>query len=481
MRYVYSLNVLSAILAPAMLLAGPGFVTPAEVTVGRNLQMYTNIRLTEHAPETGLMVTITSDDPSRLLLSALPDKPGAKAITIKVNANYFETPDFMAQAFSDNGSVTYTISAPGYESSKGTIKLAQSSLLLVGPFKAPSFSTTPNTSAKMTVYSALIDAEGKFVMQQSISAGAGDERSAVKVSILSSDPKVGIIPESVLTMAPGDSSMFAEFRPNGNVGTTSLTVKMPAGFSQSKQYAVVKAMVELPGMGLTGDINLGKDLQVPSFILLGEAAPAKGLDVTLTSSDPKAMVLSASVDKLGSGSVTIHVPAGEMRIPYFIQGLADSGTINHTASAPGYRDRVAPVYMAPSGIMVVYSPYGPPDEAEFLRAKATRDPRAFTVSLKEPSKTHLTLWTVYLDPKTRRGADITAQRLRPGVVATVNLSSTDPTIAKIESKVTLTGPSEWAMTEFVPLRAGQTTISVDTPAGFTTPSNAITVTATVKN
>lgn len=475
MRYVYSLNVLSAILAPAMLLAaGPGFVTPAEVTVGRNLQMYTNIRLTEHAPETGLMVTITSDDPSRLLLSALPDKPGTKAITIKVNANYFETPDFMAQAFSDNGSVTYTISAPGYESSKGTVKLAQSSLLLVGPFKAPSFSTTPNTSSKMTIYSALIDAEGKFVMQQSTSA-------PLKLSILSSDPKVGVIQESELTLPSGDSSMFAEFRPKGGVGTTSLTVKMPAGFSQSKQYGVVKAMVELPGMGLTGDINLGKDLQVPSFILLGEAAPAKGLDVTLTSSDPKAMVLSASVDKLGSGSVTIHVPAGEMRIPYFIQGLADSGTINHTASAPGYRDRVAPVYMAPSGVMVVYSPYGPPDEAEFLRAKATRDPRAFTVSLKEPSKTHLTLWTVYLDPKTRRGADITAQRLRPGVVATVNLSSTDPTIAKIESKITLTGPSEWAMTEFVPLRAGQTTISVDTPAGFTTPSNAITVTATVKN
>ena len=475
MRYVYSLNVLSAILAPAMLLAaGPGFVTPAEVTVGRNLQMYTNIRLTEHAPETGLMVTITSDDPSRLLLSALPDKPGTKAITIKVNANYFETPDFMAQAFSDNGSVTYTISAPGYESSKGTIKLAQSSLLLVGPFKAPSFSTTPNTSSKMTVYTALIDAEGKFVMQQSTS-------SPLKLSILSSDPKVGVIPEAELTLPSGDSSMFAEFRPKGSVGTTSLTVKMPAGFSQPKQYGVVKAMVELPGMGLTGDINLGKDLQVPSFILLGEAAPAKGLDVTLTSSDPKAMVLSASVDKLGSGSVTIHVPAGEMRIPYFIQGLADSGTINHTASAPGYRDRVAPVYMAPSGVMVVYSPYGPPDEAEFLRAKATRDPRAFTVSLKEPSKTHLTLWTVYLDPKTRRGADITAQRLRPGVVATVNLSSTDPTIAKIDSKITLTGPSEWAMTEFVPLRAGQTTISVDTPAGFTTPSNAITVTATVKN
>lgn len=476
MRYVYPLNILSAMLAPAMLLAGPGFVVPAELTIGRNLQAYTSVRMSEHAPETGLLVTVTSDDPTRLLLAALPDKPGAKSITIKVNANYFETPDFLVQGFGDSGLATYTISAPGYESSKGSVKLASSSILIVGPFKAPSFTTTPNTSSKMTIYSALIDAEGKFVSQQAIAGGYD-----AKISILSSDPKVGGIPEQVLTMPSGDSSLFAEFKPNGTVGTTVLTVKMPAGFTQPKQYAMVKALVELPGMALTGDISLGKDLQVPSFILLGEAAPAKGVDVTLTSSDPKALVLSASFDKLGAGKVTIHVPAGEMRVPYFIQGLADSGTVTHTASAPGYRNRVAPVYMAPSGIMVVYSPYGPPDEAEVLRAKATRDPRAFTVSLADRNPTHLTLWTVYLDPKTRRGADITAQRLRPGVTATVNLSSTDPTIAKVASTVTLTGPSEWAMTEFVPLRAGQTTISVDTPAGFTTPSNAITVSATVKN
>ena len=82
-----------------------------------------------------------------------------------------------------------------------------------------------------------------------------------------------------------------------------------------------------PGIALTGDISLGKYLQVPSFILLAEPAPAKGLDITLTltSSDPKALVLSANDDKLGTGTLKIHVAAGEMRIPYYIQGLAESG------------------------------------------------------------------------------------------------------------------------------------------------------------
>ena len=61
-----------------------------------------------------------------------------------------------------------------------------------------------------------------------------------------------------------------------------------------------------------------------------------------------------------------------------------------------------------------------------------------------------------------------------------NLANTNPAVAKFPAQVILNGPAEWAMVEFVPMTEGQTVISVDTPAGFTTPSNAITVAATVK-
>lgn len=141
---------------------------------------------------------------------------------------------------------------------------------------------------------------------------------------------------------------------------------------------------------------------------------------------------------------------------------------------------MAPITMAPSGIMVVYSPYGPPDEAEYLRAKQTRDPRSFTVTVGERTPTYLTVWPVYLDAKTKRGADITAQRLRPGITVKAKLSSTNKAVGTVPETVTLEGPAEWKMIEFTPLSVGHTVISIDTPEGFTTPSNAAEVAANVK-
>jgi hypothetical protein len=131
--------------------------------------------------------------------------------------------------------------------------------------------------------------------------------------------------------------------------------------------------------------------------------------------------------------------------------------------------------------MVVYGPYGPPDEAEYLRTVLVRDPRPFTVSLSDSSRpVQIALWSVYLDPKTLRGADITAQRLRPGVSATLDLKNSNPAVAKVASSVRITGPAPSASSDFVPLSPGQTVISINAPAGFVAPSNATSVTATVK-
>ena len=140
------------------------------------------------------------------------------------------------------------------------------------------------------------------------------------------------------------------------------------------------------------------------MVLLGEPAPEGGLDVTLTSSDASKLLLSADSEKVGAESITLHIPAGENRATYHLQGLADSGMVTHTATGKGYRTREAPVTLAPSGIMVVYAPYGAPDRAEVQRAVLTRDPRPFTTSLAEQKPVHLALWSVYLDPKTLRGA-----------------------------------------------------------------------------
>ena len=294
----------------------------------------------------------------------------------------------------------------------------------------------------------------------------------MNANITSSDPKVGSVTPSALTLAGGDSSVTATFTPVG-VGSTALKVNIPTGFAPPPMpTGTVMVTVDLPTIVVSGEVTLGKDLQFDGSLVLTEPAPESGLDVTLISEDPRKLILSNSADQTGSGSIVIHVPAGAMRNTYYLQGLADTGTVSYTASAPGYRNRVAPVTLAPSGVLLGYSGYG--------FGSRSFDFPPFTVLLSDHKPIHLALWTVFLSPSTSRGEDRNSERLRPGVSVTVNLKSSNPTVATVISPVTLTSASENFLTEFTPLGVGEVTISLVTPSGFTTPSNATSVIARVK-
>jgi hypothetical protein len=301
----------------------------------------------------------------------------------------------------------------------------------------------------------------------------------IKLDITSSEPKVGSASPSALVFTGGMLTQSTLFQP-AVPGKTTLTANVPDGFVLDPKSREIAIDVQLPGIGVLTDIHVGKDLQVMGHVLLGEDAPKNGVDVMLTSDNPSRLVLSHTSDVLGSKSITIHIPEGEGEAPYYVQGLADSEIVQYTASAPGYRTTVAKIGLNPSGVMVVFSPYGPPDEEEVLRPMPNPAPRPFFASLAENKPLWLSLWPVYLDPVNRRGADITAQRLRPGMTVPVQLKNSNPAVASISPNVILSEKRFDAVTQFQPLSAGETTISVDTPPGFTTPSNATSVTAVIR-
>src|SRR5664279_262973 len=89
-----------AVLQPA---AGAAGLTAPDLTVGRNLQTYGALRSAEAAPQDGVRITLTSDDPKRLLLSDAADKAGSASITLTVRSHYFESPDFWVQGLADHG------------------------------------------------------------------------------------------------------------------------------------------------------------------------------------------------------------------------------------------------------------------------------------------------------------------------------------------------------------------------------------------
>jgi hypothetical protein len=445
-----------------------------DLTVGRNLQMYVSVKLVEPAPAEGVHLTVTSDDPRKALVSSSVDKVGSASITLTVPRGNYNSPEFFVQGLADAGTVTYTVTSPGMEAAKGKVTLAPSTIAIIGPSKQSLVQTTPKgTTTKLTLVAASLDSTMKVMDEQQIAGG-----SSFTVSIDNSRPEVGKLGQSKLTLKGGESEVFTSFTPGGE-GKSTLSLVLPEGFRIPANYSTVVATVQIPGIAVADELTIGKDLQMPGIICLGDPAPPEGLSLTLTSSDPSKLVFSTSDEKLGTGTITIKVPAGAATAQYYMQSFSDSGMTTYQATAAGYRPRIGHVTFAPSGIIVGFSNYGPPDEAAVLRRIGDHEERSFYTSMEETKKNpvHLMVWSAYLDGGLV--ADITVQSLRPGVSVTVNLSSGTPSVGKVQSPVTIPASSNHAVSEFTAVGIGESIITIDTPAGFTRPKNAVYVPAFV--
>jgi hypothetical protein len=478
MRFIPLTTVLiSLAVAPYAIAATPGIVAP-NVTVGRNLQTSVSVRLPQAAAESGVEITVSSDDPSRLLLSLAPDRAGSATISLTVQPHFIDSPEFCIQGMADSGTVTYTVSAGNMGTAKGTVTLAPSAILILGPTRVPKFPTTPGGApARIRIVSAALDSSLKVAGEQQVAGGL-----QLDVTLANSNPAAGKLEVSMLMMGGGLSTATTSFKPAAE-GDTTIAPVQPPGFTAPGEFASVTAAVALPGLAPVGEVFLGKDLQMSATLCLGEAAPSGGLKVTLTSADGSRLLLSAKEDELGSPSLTLTVPAGQLTAIYYLQALGDSGVVTYDAAAPGFRSSTARIGLTHSGFIVAYEGYGPPDEAAVRRQTGYSNSREFYASVSDAKvhPMHITVYSVHIDPDTGRAADITVQPLRAGVTATVVLKSSNPTVGTVASPVTIRSGASQVKSLFIPMDTGKTVISVDTPAGFAAPGNATSVPATVSN
>lgn len=464
----------AALLCPSWALGAISFVT-SEVEVGRNLQTSTSIRLSGRAPEGGMRVTVRSDNPRMFLLATTPVAPGGTAITLELRTGLIMTPEFWVQGVGEPGVATYTVTAEGCAPAQGKVWVTPSALVIVGPFRAPSFSTTPRSpSAKISVYTARLDASLDVVEEQQAA-------KALRVKIKNSDSAAGSVTPDILDIPAGSSSAFAEFKPAA-LGKSTLSLEPISGFSVPAKFASVTALVERPGLAVAQDLVLGKDLQAEVLLCLGEPAPPGGLDVRLTSADPKKMVISDDPNRLGTGAISLRVPAGKVTAGFVLQALADDGKVAYRAESPGFRSALAAVTLTKAGVILAYAPYGPPDEAAVFRKSDLQDSRHFSVSLGEARHRppRVRVFTGYIDPVSGRIADMTVQPLRAGFAITVELKSSNPAVAKIQSRVTVEAGHESALVDLIPVSVGEAVLSVSAPPGFGVPQNATAVPLTVR-
>ena len=435
-----------------------------DVTVGQNLEGSVMVTLNGPLTADGVDVTLTSNDPGRLVLSATPESAGSPSITIKLRPTSREM-EVYAQALDKSGTATFTASASGVPSVTGTVTLAPSGIVIGGPYgagKALFLTTTGAGKTQINVYSALLDSSLNYVARQRLAGGR-----SVNVNIVNSDPAVGKVDRSTVNIAGGLNSATVLFQP-ASEGESKLTVDAPSGFSAPAQalFKTVTAKVTMPGLVVTDDIMIGQNLQDGGVVGLNQPAPAGGLTVTLTCQSPGQLLFTSDPSKKGTNSLAIKIPAGASQGFYYIQAVGGSGKVTLTASAPGYRDsRPGLVTLAPSGVVVA----GP---LSFTRAGSSP---GFAASLATHQPVVITVYTVFLDPVTHRSADVTVQPLRAGLSMTVALRSSDPSIGTVGSPIIINGPANQASTTFVPIKAGTTILSVVTPEGYTPSSNATTL------
>jgi hypothetical protein len=381
------------------------------------------------------------------------------------------TQEFYIQGFGKSGLVSYTASAPGLSESVGTVTIARSGIVIKGPsgFGGQILTTIHGNPLKLTVYSALLGPSGDYVSPQFVAGGR-----SVAVNVTSSDPGVGAV--TAVAIAGGSAFASTQFQPIAP-GKVTLAVNVPSGFSPPEQYSSVMATVITPGIGLPDSVNLGHDLQVRCSVTLGEAAPADGLQLTLSSNNPGQLLLSPTATATGSDFITLDIPPKGSSASFFLQSLGDDGEVSYVASAPGYQSRTGKVILTPSGVVIGV---GPPDEAELFRKEAADEVHGFQVNLSNRKSVSLGVYMLQLHPISHRGADITVQALRPGVSVTVQLESSNPAVGSIFSPVTITGGSSATSAEFVPRSEGETVISVVTPPGLTPSNNATSQKAIVK-
>jgi len=436
-------------------------------TVGANLETLTTGSLDSAAPAGGLQITITSSDPTKVLLSTdtTGKTSGGGSITITVPAgqgvNGQGFPMFMVQSLATSGTVTLTASATGYVSGTGSIALTPSAFVISGPNGVgKDFSTTTRSAnTTLTVIAYQLDPTFGTLQPQQVRGG-----QSYTVTLSGGGTVCSLNPVS-LGFTAGSQSLTTTFHPVSS-GTTTIGVTQPSGFATPTVGGSLKATVSLPHI-LLNDVTVGQNLQVPVLGSL-DAGPAGSLTITIASNDPS-VLLSNSATAQGSSSITVTVASGQTIIPtFYVQGLASSTALTQqiTATATNYTSATNNVTLAPSAI-ALSGPNG-------MGAN-------FQSSVSHGDST-LNVVAVMLDST---GSPAGTQAIRGGFgtvsVAVTNSNTSAGTVNGSPSTIAAGSSQNTAGLTFHPISSGQTsTLSITTqPAGFTTPATGTSMTVTV--
>ena len=420
-------------------------------TVGYDLEQNAGFYLPV-APSNPTTVTVTSNDPTVAIISTSNTVVGQKTLVFpNTTSSYIGT--IWVQGLKV-GTTTLTISAPGYTAGTETITVLASGFVYYG---VPNFSTTTYSQpTNIGIYPVPLNADGTvYSYGWYINPGS----SNISIPISSATTTVGTVTSPVV-FHPNDSSGSFNFQPVA-AGTSVISIGTPpTGFAVPSQYESITATVTTPAISISAQTT-ATNLMNSIGVYLPVAPPTGSpVTVTLTSSDPTVFTISSSPTVVGTTTVTFPNVAGSGVGTIYVQGHK-VGSATLTMSAPGYTSGTSTITVDPSGFFMDY----PANSFS-------------TTTFSTP--TGLNVYTSALDPAT---LNLTYNYLQvsPGVAPfAVAFTNSTPSVGTLSANsVTFSpGDNQHAVT-FQPLAAGNTTITLVTPSGFSTAAQLQSVVATV--
>ena len=420
-------------------------------------------------------VTVTSSNPSAVLLSTNAAALGTATLTFTNVTNTI--PTYYVQGVAQ-GTSTITMSAPGVTNATETVTVNPSGIVFLGGFG--SFSTTTFAgNYPLRVVGAILNSNLTYQTYCGYGTGNGANclvgPSPLSIAVTSSNTTTGTITTSPVTIASGGTTASTNFTPL-SAGTTTIALgTQPTGLSTSTSsgYASSTATVTqpTPSFGPYASTSNGVGLYTAVFdASLGGTAPSP-ITVTVTSSNPSAVLLSTTPSALGSSSITLTNVTNT--IPeYYVQGIAQ-GTSTITMSAPGVNNVTETVTVYP--VSMIFT-----NNSESLTTTTFSSPSNVSVELEVLNSGTLTNMAACTGINSLNGGVPCA--VGPGS-ATIAVTSSNTAVGTIStSPITIPAGSNSASTTFTPGTAGTTTIALGTqPAGFSasTTTNAVSGTATV--
>ena len=342
------------------------------------------------------------------------------------------------------GSASITASAAGFTTSSKPVEVWPSGF--VGLRGSNFVTTTFSDESVWYIRSSVLDPNTLRWVNNDQPVRAG---LSVDVAVTSSDSSVGVITASPITFNGNQGNLTTAFSPQ-SAGTTVVTIVQPSGFSEptaNGSYAsVTNVTVTAPAIYMNS-VLLGKDLINSTSVYL-EATPPSPVNVQVCSSAGTVILLSKASTDIGSNCVTFEDVSSTNVGTLYVHGI-NQGSAQLQVSAAGYNNGNTTVEVWPSGFGFWYTNY--------------------SANVANGSNNDVLIGAYILYPATLNY--YSALPLRPGVEVDVNFTSSDPAVGEQSAALRFLPGSQYLNASFNAKQPGEVTLTIQTPAGFSTPNN----------